>query len=113
MAFFVRSEIMAKYLLRFMLDYGSGTCIWSGNDEAREKYDYPVMFRELPVLDELKTDLRKFIKWYDSSLNRDDPGGDSLWSSEEWAYFHKMAKKMYARVCDELGHDYEVRNEYP
>ena len=71
------------------------------------------MFSELPVSEGLKTDLKKFIKWYDSSLNWDDPGGDSLWNSEEWAYFLEMAKMMYDRVCDELGEDYEVRNEYP
>ena len=100
---------MAKYILRFMFDYGSGTCLWSGNDEAREKFDYPVMFAELPISEELKADLKKFIKWYDSSLNWDDPGGDSLWSDEMWQYFHDVQKNIYQRVCEEPGEEYEVR----
>lgn len=99
---------MAKYVLRFMLDYGSGTCLWSGNDEARKLYGYPIMSDDLPVSDELKSDLKKFIKWYDKSLNWDDPGGDSLWSDDEWRHFGEVKKSIYQRVCEELGEEYEV-----
>ena len=30
---------MAKYALKYMYDWGSGICLWSANDAAREKYD--------------------------------------------------------------------------
>ena len=33
---------MAKYEMKYMFDWGSGTCVWSTNDAAIDKYDYPV-----------------------------------------------------------------------
>ena len=40
---------MATYEMKFMFDWLSGTCVWSVNDAAHEKYDYPVDLSELPI----------------------------------------------------------------
>ena len=44
-----------KYKLKFMFDWGSGVCLWSDNESAREKFgDYPVFCSDLPVSKDLK-----------------------------------------------------------
>ncbi len=48
---------MAKYALKYMYDWGSGICLWSVNDAAREKYDYPIELDSLPLSDNLKNEL--------------------------------------------------------
>jgi hypothetical protein len=40
---------MATYHLRYFFDPGAGICLWSSNDAARQKFDYPVDARDLPV----------------------------------------------------------------
>ena len=39
---FARIDEMAKYEMKYMFDWGSGTCVWSTNDAAIDKYDYHV-----------------------------------------------------------------------
>lgn len=43
------ADLAPKYRLRFFFDTGSGVCLWTANDAAREIYDYPVSMEALPV----------------------------------------------------------------
>ena len=47
---------MPTYKLKYMFDWGSGVCLWSSNDKAKEKFgDYPIEEMEkLPVSAELR-----------------------------------------------------------
>ncbi len=42
---------MPNYKIKYMFDWGSGVCLWSSNDEAKEKFgDYPIEdLEKLPV----------------------------------------------------------------
>lgn len=40
---------MKTYKLRFFFDCVSGTCLWSGNATANEKYGYPIFVEDLPL----------------------------------------------------------------
>lgn len=41
---------MATYEMKFMFDWLSGTCVWSVNAAAHERYDYPVDLSSFPYL---------------------------------------------------------------
>lgn len=100
---------MAKYEVRYMFDWGSGVCVWTGNDASRELFgDYPVETELLPVSDELKAELERLICWYDKALNWDDPGGPLLWDQTQIDEFNKASRVAYRRLVDELGQDYDV-----
>lgn len=44
------------YLLRFFFEYG-GPCLWAANDEARERFGYPVELSDLPIPEDLRREL--------------------------------------------------------
>ena len=48
---------MAKYEMKYLFDWGSGTCLWSTIDAAIDKYDYPVVLDNLPISSNLKIQL--------------------------------------------------------
>lgn len=52
---------MAKYEMKFMFDWGSGCCVWSINDAARELYGYPVLTEQIPISSDLKATLNYLI----------------------------------------------------
>ena len=54
---FVRVVEMAKYKMKYLFDWGSGTCLWSTIDAAIDKYDYPVVLDNLPISSNLKIQL--------------------------------------------------------
>jgi hypothetical protein len=99
------------YELRFFFDYGSGVCLWAGNDAAREAYDYPVSAEWLPLGDDLLARVDRLLEEYDSSLDWDNPGGPSLWSEQQWQVFYAEARQLLAALRQQLGSRYEVRDE--
>ena len=100
---------MAKYALKYMYDWGSGICLWSVNDAAREKYDYPIELDSLPLSDNLKNELEYLINKHDEALDWEYPPNPLLWSEQEQADFIERAKQAYYRIVMELGDDYEVK----
>lgn len=99
---------MAVYEMKYMYDWGSGVCLWSTNDNAREKYGYPVFADDLPVSDELKDEIRYMTDKHDEALNWHCPNDDLLWNDEQTAAFKQEARKLYNRICLELGGDYYI-----
>ena len=93
-----------------MFDWGSGVCLWSSNDEAKEKFgDYPIEdLEKLPVSAELRRELGYLITEHDKALDWDDPGGDLLWNDQQIADFKLRAAQAYERLVRELGNDFEV-----
>jgi hypothetical protein len=56
---------MTKYILKYWFEHG-GTCLWSVNDNARKKFNYPVDNEMLPISKDLimeLNDLEKYISW--------------------------------------------------
>ena len=99
---------MAKYEMKFMFDWGSGSCVWTTNEEAEKKYGYPVQTKNLPISNELKTKLEMLIEKHDEALDWDCPQNDLLWSDEQISLFENEAIEAYYKLCDELGHDYKI-----
>lgn len=69
---------MAIYEMKYMYDWASGVCLWSTNDNAREKYGYPVRVDDLPVTDELKAEMKYMAEKYDEALNWEQPNDGLL-----------------------------------
>lgn len=99
---------MVKYQMKLMFDWGSGTCLWSINDAARKKYDYPVDISTLPISIDLIHHLEKLCDEHDQAFNWEDPTNDLLWNQEECEVFMKKAKNIYENLCRELGAEYDV-----
>lgn len=99
---------MAKYEMKFSFDWGSGVCLWSTNNAARNKYGYPVETSQLPISEELKKDLEHLISWHDKALDWNEPQNNLLWTDEQIKEFLLTAKEMFKKVCMELGADYDV-----
>ena len=99
---------MAKYEMKFMFDWAAGTCIWSINEAAREKYGYCVEFNSLPISQELLNVLEKLCDQYDQALDWKSPSNGLIWSLEKQNIFVEEAKSVYKKLCNELGDDYNV-----
>lgn len=69
---------------RFFLDAGSGVCLWAQDAEAKARFGYRVVSRELDIPEDLRAqDLRAEIEQratdHDATFACDDPGsGDIL-----------------------------------
>lgn len=96
------------YEMKFMFDWGSGTCLWSANDAAIERYNYPVDLLKLPLSGELLKRLEVLVNRHDEALDWDDPAGDLLWNEDQQKEFTKEALKAYREVCLELGPKYHI-----
>lgn len=91
-----------------MFDWNSGTCVWSINDKANDRYGYPVRIDDLPISQELKDNLETVIEKHDEALNWSDPAGDLLWNQEQIEQFKQVAVNLYNRLCNELDTDYKI-----
>ena len=101
--------MMERYKLKFMFDWGSGVCLWSANENARNKLgDYPISCSELPISQELKDELNRLIEWHNEALNWNDPAGPLLWDDKQVKEFLAEAKRIYSALCDEMPEEYEI-----
>lgn len=96
------------YEFSFFFDWGSGTCLWSTNDKAVEKYDYPVDINQLPISASLKEQLMLMTDTHDEALDWDNPAGELLWDNEQMEQFISDAVELYHQLCQELGHEYKI-----
>jgi tRNA (guanine37-N1)-methyltransferase len=107
----LKENVDEKYRLRFFFDVGSGICLWSANDKAREKFGYPIELENLPLSDKTKDRLFDLIKWYDQSIDWNDPGSDSPWTREEVMHFKESAFSVLVNVREELDNKFEIIDE--
>ena len=98
---------MSTYKLRFFFEWG-GYCLWSANDEARNKYGYPIEPSKLPLSKETLEKIKNMESWYQTALDWNDPGGPSPWTREENEKFGREAKTLLEKIISELGEDYEI-----
>ena len=102
---------MIVYRLLYFFDAGSGTCLWSANESAREKFDYPVDINDLPLCENTKRRIIYITAWYDTSLDWSDPSGPSPWDVDELLSFNSEAQKMLHSLRTELGNEFELVDE--
>lgn len=103
-------KIMTKYILKYWFEHG-GICLWSANDNARNKYDYPIDNRELPISKNLIDELYALEEEYHDYLDWNYPPDPSPWSEEQKQDFKNRANIAYHKLVTELGSDFEVINQ--
>ncbi|MFQ5773033.1 MAG: hypothetical protein ACE5GS_00800 [Kiloniellaceae bacterium] len=101
----------ARYRLRFFFDYEC-TPFWSGDEATRARFDYNVDPQELPLAEETRQEINRLSAWFERSLNRDYPPDPGPWRQAECDRFNKAAETLLARCREELGPDFDVRNEF-
>jgi hypothetical protein len=102
---------MATYLLRYFFDAGSGICLWSANDAAREKFDYPVELLSLELPEDLLREALGVVTLYDTSLDWSYPPNPSPWSAQEHARFNDVAQSLLLNFRQQLGPLFDIRDE--
>lgn len=102
---------MSKYRLRYFFDPGAGVCLWAANDAARERFDYPVDARDLPLPENTWWKVWYVCAWFDTSIDWDYPPNPSPWNREERERFNAEAQKLLTLVREQLGPEFEVVDE--
>lgn len=98
---------MAKYKLRFFFDNLVGVCVWSGNSETFERFDYPIDLNMLPIPGTLIEAGNSIIKRWERHVfdNQPWPAGDSL------ASFARDCGTLLAQLRAALPDDFEILDE--
>ena len=101
---------MGKCILRYWFEHG-GTCLWSVNDNARNKFGHSIDNDDLPISKELTVELNTLEDEYHGYLDWDYPPNPSPWTSVQKQDFIYRANMSYLKLISELGSDFEVINE--
>ena len=97
--------------LRYFFDPGSGTCLWSADDEARMSYGYAVTLEELPISEAARAEGHRLATIFDTSIDWNDPGGQSPWTAEHETRFRESSDALHAVLVAELRTRFEIANE--
>jgi hypothetical protein len=103
---------MALYTLRYFFSPGSEVCLWSENSEALERFDLPVKLLRLNLDENLHRKALYIMAWYDTSIDWSYPSAPSPWSKEEKERFDLAAQELYEELCECLGSEFLIKNEY-
>lgn len=101
---------MNKYQLSFWFEHG-GFCVWSKNDNAKEKYGYAVKNEALPISENLTNDLNALEDEYATFLDWENPANPSPWSEAHKTEFLNRANLIYKQLQEELGSEFEIENK--
>lgn len=101
---------MAKYVLKYWFEHG-GTCLWSINNDAKNKFDYAIDNEKLPISKALVDELYELEAEYHNYLNWDYPPSPSPWTLKQKNDFKNRANVTYLKLLLELGSDFEIINE--
>jgi len=101
---------METYKLRYFFDPGSGICLWSENDLARERFGYPVDLDSLALTLSMKAQAAELITRFDSSIDWADASRPSPWSNEKRAQFETDAADFLRVLRECLGTAFEIRD---
>jgi len=103
--------VTALYRLRYFFDTGSGICLWSANDAARERFDYAVELRDLPLPETIRRRGYFVLAWWDTFMDWEQAPDPSRWWPHEEAAFNAAAQELLALFRDHLGPDFELVDE--
>lgn len=88
--------------LRFFFDSGSGSALWSGDEEAREAYGVGPLDDVLPLRPWTRAALVELADWWDTDLDWSDPAGPRLWGEADEQRFHREAARVLEKVRAEV-----------
>ncbi len=101
---------MENYKLRYFFDPGSGICLWSENDLARDRFGYPVELDSLELTSSVKAQAEELIVWFDTSIDWNYPPAPSPWSDMERERFQVAAASLLSSLQECLGAGFEIRD---
>lgn len=102
---------MELYILRYFFSAGSGVCLWSANESAREKYGYPIDMGTLTLPPLVAWRAAELIERFDTSMDWDYPSRPSPWSKAEYDEFQMASAELLQALRDCLGKTVEIRDE--
>jgi hypothetical protein len=100
-------NLKSRYIILYWFDWGTG-CFWSANDEARERFGYPIAPEALPLSAETIKRVNTLMNWHDQALNWDYPPDPGPWHQNECDRFNQAAQDLFVTVRKELGEDFEI-----
>jgi hypothetical protein len=101
---------MEIFVLKYWFEHG-GTCLWSVNKNALDKYGYAITNEDLPISKDLIEELYSLENKYQGYLNWEYPPDPSPWSPEQKQDFIIRATIVYHKLLFELGEDYGIIND--
>jgi hypothetical protein len=106
----VRVARPPRYRMRAFFDAGSGTLLWSANDAARQRWDYPVDHFDLPVPLALARRIETLVDQYDDGFP--DTGVTvRAFTPEEVTEFRAAYRDVLSELRLALGSAYEIDDE--
>lgn len=103
---------MPKYKIAFFFDAHSGICLWSANDAARDRFDYPIYPCELPLSPVTIEKVDFVISWYDTIFDLDSRANSGPRPQVEYDQFNAAAAELFKTIAAELGDEFEVVNRH-
>jgi len=103
---------MTCYRLRFFFDAGAGVYLWSSDASARERYGIAISPEQLPLSAATQQAVNRLVRWYDASLDWDNPAGPTPWSPEECVRFNAAARALLTQLRLQLGTDYDLVDKF-
>ena len=102
------------YHLAYFFDYHTGGCLWPANDAAREKFGSGPIDTDarLGLPEPLLQRIQEMDALFPNSLNWDDPGGPSPWTTEEWNLFKKQVDALYEDILVALSPAFKITHEH-
>lgn len=102
--------MLLKYVFKYWFEHG-GTCLWSMNDDARNKFGYAMDNKKLPISKALVDELYALETEYHGYLDWDYPPAPSPWKLKQKNEFKNRANEAHLKLKLELGSNFEIINE--
>lgn len=101
---------METYKLRYFFDLGSGICLWSENDLARDRFGYDVELDSRELTSSVKALAEELIARFDASIDWSYPPAPTPWSDVERERFQVGAANLPSSLQECLGAGFEIRD---
>jgi hypothetical protein len=105
--------------LRLFFDAGSGVCLWAQDEEAKQRFGYPVDLNALALPRDLHADLVRLIADYDATIDWDNPGatpdvdaGPTSFGYEPAAPLRDRVQRLLPRLRSALGLGFAIESDY-
>lgn len=104
--------VESAYRVRYFFDWGTETCLWSGDERTRDAFGNPIDPRQLPLLDGTIAEIERVCAWYQGALNWEYPPDPGPWRQEECDRFNETARTVVDAIRQELGRRFIIIDDH-
>jgi hypothetical protein len=97
-------------VVRFFFEHGVDTALWP--DDVDSPYGYPCDPARLPLSEPIRAEITRLARWYQSSLDWDDPAGPSPWGRDECGRFNAAARSLLEALRDALPESWIIEDRF-